>query len=111
MTALPERILKWATDPYGGEWFPDLRDEVLAHNPDCQTLLRGVWLPRNGGVSCGLDWCHMCGLTYYCDKSFGRYVNDKWFTSCECHSRCSDDEVLAREEQLQQEFDNKMKNG
>lgn len=47
----------------------------------------------------------MCHLSYYNDDTFGRYVNNQWFTLCECHSRCSDEEILIREEQLQQEFD------
>lgn len=93
-------IAEWAEDPYGGGWFPDVRDEVLSHDPTCKTITSlAVWLPSKGGRSCDLTWCAACNLTYYIDGGSGREICDsddkkRWIDLCECCNRKSDSKIL-----------------
>jgi hypothetical protein len=78
-------IERWAQDPEGGAKFPERRDALLAHNPDCSSLDR-AWTPRMRGKVCpsDLDPCEDCDVWFFTD-GLGLYeIDDEDVELCDC---------------------------
>ena len=78
-------IERWAADPEGGARFPELRDQLLAHEPTCSSLNR-AWTPRAKGSVCpdDLSPCEDCDVWFFIE-GLGLYeTDDEDIELCAC---------------------------
>lgn len=82
----------WLDDPVAGAapHREEYRNAILTHPEDCKSL-KGVWLPRNTGVTCLADWfwC-VCGLSFANEVTYGWDEESDSFIDgyyCDCCNR------------------------
>ncbi|NUS13455.1 MAG: hypothetical protein HOY69_18975 [Streptomyces sp.] len=81
-------IERWAADPEGGARFPERRDALLAHDPNCRSLNR-AWTPRARGSVCPSDLadCEDCDVVFFIE-GLGLYeINGEDTELCDCCAR------------------------
>lgn len=75
----------WAAHPDGGENYSFVRDSIIGHDPECDSI-GYAWLPKRGGRTCLSDIrdCAYCDLTFSVDGLVTVGCSDGWHWACKC---------------------------